>query len=155
MDNVLSEAVRLAIDLANTHSTCRKRGVGAVVIDDVSNYPLLGIGYNRVIDGQKPCCENSNLEDHASWSSAYEIHAEMDAIFSAFERGNSSIGKTLVTTLSPCENCLKHIIRSGISKIYYIEDYHKSREDWRITCQKAQVEVIKIDDRYCSQNLVE
>ena len=56
------------------------------------------------------------------------IHAEMAAILSVAREGSSSLrGATLYVTTYPCENCIKHILASGISRVYYIEPYPKSR----------------------------
>ena len=36
-------------------------------------------------------------------------------------------GATLYVTISPCHECAKIIIQSGIKRVVYLEDYH--RED--------------------------
>ena len=36
------------------------------------------------------------------------------------------VGGTLYTTTFPCHNCTRHIVASGIAKVYYIEPYAKS-----------------------------
>lgn len=55
------------------------------------------------------------------------IHAEMHAILSAAKSGSSSIvGGSLYATTYPCHSCARHIIASGISKVFYIEPYRKS-----------------------------
>ena len=56
------------------------------------------------------------------------IHAEMEAILSAARNGKQGLrGGTIYVTTYPCENCAKHILATGISKIIYIEPYVKSR----------------------------
>jgi len=54
------------------------------------------------------------------------VHAEMDAITSAARKGVSLRNGTMFVTTYPCHNCAKHIIASGIKKVYYIEPYEKS-----------------------------
>ena len=55
------------------------------------------------------------------------VHAEMDAIISVAKEGKQSLkGTTLYTTTFPCHYCARHIIASGINKVYYIEPYDKS-----------------------------
>lgn len=55
------------------------------------------------------------------------IHAEMDAITSAARNGVISLqGASLFSTTFPCHNCARHIVATGISKVYYIEPYEKS-----------------------------
>jgi deoxycytidylate deaminase len=55
------------------------------------------------------------------------VHAEMCAICDAARLGRSIKGATLFTTTFPCHNCTKHILAAGISKVFYIEPYPKSK----------------------------
>jgi deoxycytidylate deaminase len=55
------------------------------------------------------------------------VHAEMDALLSSARLGISPRNAILFTTTFPCHNCTRHIIASGISEVYYIEPYIKSR----------------------------
>jgi deoxycytidylate deaminase len=55
------------------------------------------------------------------------VHAEMEAILSCARKGISPVGKILYTTTFPCHNCARHIIGAGISKVFYIEPYPKSK----------------------------
>ena len=54
------------------------------------------------------------------------VHAEMDAITGAAQRGISIRGATLYTTTFPCHNCARHIVAAGIRRVVYIEPYAKS-----------------------------
>lgn len=55
------------------------------------------------------------------------IHAEMDAITTIARRGNASTdGCYLYTTTYPCHNCARHIVASGIKRVFYIQPYEKS-----------------------------
>jgi deoxycytidylate deaminase len=55
------------------------------------------------------------------------VHAEMDAIVSIARIGSSGLeGATLYTTTFPCHNCARHIVASGIMKVFYVEPYEKS-----------------------------
>ncbi len=55
------------------------------------------------------------------------VHAEMCAICDAARLGRSVKGAILYCTTFPCHNCTKHILASGISRVYYIEPYPKSK----------------------------
>lgn len=57
------------------------------------------------------------------------VHAEMDSLLSAARAGVSPAGAILYTTTFPCHNCTRHIIAAGISRVYYIEPYAKSRAE--------------------------
>ncbi|WP_158274396.1 anti-phage dCTP deaminase [Chromobacterium sp. Panama] len=69
--------------------------------------------------------ESSGIKDLIEFSRA--VHAEMDALISITRTGGvSTKNGTLYTTTFPCHNCARHIIASGIKKVYYIEPYAKS-----------------------------
>jgi len=68
--------------------------------------------------------EVTGLNDLTEYCRA--VHAEMDAITSAARKGISLRNGTMYVTTYPCHNCAKHIIASGISKVFYIEPYEKS-----------------------------
>lgn len=55
------------------------------------------------------------------------VHAEMDAITTASRCATGSLrDATLYVTTFPCHNCVKHILASGITRVFYIEPYEKS-----------------------------
>ena len=55
------------------------------------------------------------------------VHAEMEAIISVARAGKGAlVGAWLYSTTFPCHSCARHIVASGISKVYYIEPYTKS-----------------------------
>lgn len=55
------------------------------------------------------------------------VHAEMEAIISV-ARGHKAglVGATMYVTTFPCHACARHIVASGIARVYYIEPYPKS-----------------------------
>ncbi len=55
------------------------------------------------------------------------VHGEMDAILTCVRHGISVEGKYLYVTTFPCHNCTRHIIASGLKRVYYIEPYPKSK----------------------------
>jgi deoxycytidylate deaminase len=69
--------------------------------------------------------KESGLNDLLEYSRS--VHAEMDAIITAARLGSTSIaGGYIYTTTYPCHHCARHIISSGINKVFYIEPYEKS-----------------------------
>lgn len=69
--------------------------------------------------------KNTRLKDLLEFSRS--VHAEMDAIVSLARLGGAGIkGATLYTTTFPCHNCARHIVASGIAKVFYVEPYEKS-----------------------------
>jgi deoxycytidylate deaminase len=57
------------------------------------------------------------------------VHAEMAAITQAAMHGVSLKGKKLYCTTFPCHICARHIVASGITDVFFIEPYEKSRTD--------------------------
>lgn len=53
------------------------------------------------------------------------LHAESNAIAKVARSTNSSAGATLYITLSPCFDCAKLIIQTGIVRVVYAEEYRK------------------------------
>jgi len=96
-------------------SHCQRKKVGALI---VKNGMLISDGYNGTPSGYDNCCENDSNE--TLW---YTIHAEANAILKCAKWGNSCIGATMYLTHSPCKDCSKLILQSGISRVVYIEDY--------------------------------
>jgi dCMP deaminase len=96
-------------------SHCDRKKVGALI---VKNGMIISDGYNGTPSGYDNCCENENWETH--W---YTIHAESNAILKCARWGHSCEGSTLYLTHSPCKDCSKSILQSGIKRVVYIEDY--------------------------------
>lgn len=109
-------------------SKCVKYKVGAIIVKDKR---IVSMGYNGTPPSTKNCCEVFNRDDfdrdeHRAWSIEHEIHAEMNAIAFAAKNGLEIDGCDMYVTLSPCNNCLKNIVMSGIKNLYYFEMYNRS-----------------------------
>lgn len=51
------------------------------------------------------------------------LHAEMNCILKAAKTGHAVKGSTLYVTLSPCIECSKYILQSGVAKVIYLNEY--------------------------------
>ena len=58
-----------------------------------------------------------------------ETHAEMTALLEASRKSISIKDCFLYCTTFPCHICAKHIITSGLKKVFYIEPYPKSKAE--------------------------
>lgn len=54
------------------------------------------------------------------------VHAEMNALSEAAQRGVRVGGGTIYSTTYPCHMCARHIIAAGVMRVVYIEPYPKS-----------------------------
>jgi dCMP deaminase len=92
--------------------------VGAVAISDDNR--ILSTGYNGFPKGIADTEERLNDRE-----TKYEltIHAELNVILTAAAHGVSLTGSSLfVHGLPVCSSCAKHIIQSGIKKVYINQD---------------------------------
>lgn len=51
------------------------------------------------------------------------LHAETNAILKCAKEGGRTMGAKMYVTLSPCYECAKIILQSGIDEVYYMEEY--------------------------------
>ncbi|HLU87653.1 MAG TPA: dCMP deaminase family protein [Taishania sp.] len=96
-------------------SHCKRKKVGAIIVKDDM---IISDGYNGTPSGFDNCCENQAGETH--W---YVLHAEANAILKVAKSTNVCKNATLYLTLSPCKDCSKLILQSGISRVVYAMDY--------------------------------
>lgn len=108
-------------------STCTRRKVGCVITDKVGH--VLSIGYNGVPKGFKHCTEHECLGSKCASGTGLDacnaIHAEQNAIA---RLADWTIADKLYCTTKPCTSCLKLILATAVTKIYYIEDYNSDSE---------------------------
>ena len=95
-------------------SYCKRRQVGAVIVKDDN---IISFGYNGTISGFPNECECDNVTKQDV------LHAESNAIAKCCKSSYSSEGATMYITLSPCFECAKMIIQSGIKKVVYFQNY--------------------------------
>ena len=118
--------------------------VGACIMDP-RDHRVVSLGYNGFPYG----CS----DDEFPWSREgddnkylYVVHAELNAILSARK---DLTGCVLFVTYSPCNECMKAIIQSGIKAVVYKNEY-KPESHINIASTKmakaAGVSIIKYDD---------
>jgi len=118
------------------NSYCRRRKVGALL---VKNKMIISDGYNGTPSGFENDCE-----DEHNQSKPYVLHAEANAITKVARSHNSSDGATLYVTASPCIECSKLIIQSGIKRVIYGEEYRIM--DGVELLKRAGIEVIYLPE---------
>lgn len=97
------------------NSYCVRRKVGALIVKDRM---IISDGFNGTPSGFENVCENDE-----GLTKPYVLHAEANAITKVARSGNNSDGATLYVTASPCIECAKLIIQSGIKRVVYGEKY--------------------------------
>ena len=113
------------------NSYCQRRQVGALVVKDNR---IISDRYNGTPSGFENVCEENNV------TKPYVLHAEANAITKLARSHNSSDGATMYITASPCIECAKLIIQSGVKRVIYGEKY---RLDEGINLlERAGIEVV-------------
>ncbi len=117
------------------NSYCKRRQVGALIVKDKM---IISDGYNGTPSGFENICEDDN-----NVTKPYVLHAEANAITKVAKSSNSSDGATLYITSSPCMECSKLIIQSGIRRVVYSDKYHNT--DGLELLKRAGIELVFID----------
>lgn len=100
-----------------TNSYCRRMQVGCLI---VKNKSIISDGYNGSPTGFPNECEDENNQ-----TLNYILHAEANAITKLAKSTQSSDGSTLYVTVSPCFECSKLIIQSGVKRLVFRDVYRK------------------------------
>ena len=117
------------------NSYCKRRHVGALIVKDKM---IISDGYNGTPVGFENVCEDD--ENHTK---PYVLHAEANAITKVAQSNNSSKNATLYVTSSPCIECAKLIIQSGIKRVVFGEIYRLT--DGIELLQRAGIECVQLD----------
>lgn len=118
------------------NSYCKRRQVGALIVKDKM---IISDGYNGTPVGFENICEDENDN-----TKAYVLHAEANAITKVAQSNNSSKGATLYVTTSPCIECAKLIIQSGIKRVVFGEVYRLT--DGVDLLKRAGIECVCLSD---------
>ena len=122
--------IRMALIWAE-NSYCKRRKVGALIVKEKM---IISDGYNGTPAVFEIFCEDENDRTYP-----YVLHAEANAITKVARSNNSSDGATLYVTSSPCIECAKLIIQSGIRRVVFSEYYRLN--DGIDLLKKAGIEV--------------
>ncbi len=117
-------------------SHCVRKQVGAILVKDKV---IISDGYNGTPTGFSNVCENQ--EGQTFW---YVLHAEANAITKLARTGNAAQNATLYITLSPCRDCAKLILQSGITRLVFQEKYRD--EEGLEFLQGAKINIVQIED---------
>lgn len=106
--------LKMALEWAKL-SYCNRKKVGALIVKDRM---IISDGYNGTPSGFNNQCEDECGKTH--W---YVLHAEANAILKLASSTQSAKDATLYITLSPCRECSKLILQSGIRRLVFIDEY--------------------------------
>lgn len=104
--------------LLSLRSTCTRLAVGATIVRDKR---IIAGGYNGSIVGGVHCTDEGCyvIDNHC----VRTVHAEVNALLQCAKFGAKTEGAEMYVTHFPCLHCCKAIIQSGITAVYYAQDY--------------------------------
>jgi dCMP deaminase len=101
-------------ELTASLSYATRLQVGALI---VKGNRVIGTGYNGMPTDWENECEINGI------TKSEVLHAETNAIAKVAQSTESSSGATLFCTHAPCIDCAKLIFQSGITTLYYRNEY--------------------------------
>ena len=112
---------------AAKRSTCLRRQVGAVIVQDKH---VVATGYNGAPKGIPHCAElggcyreQHNIPSGERHELCRALHAEQNAIIQAATYAQGIDGASIYITHQPCVICAKMIINAGIQRVVVDEGY--------------------------------
>jgi dCMP deaminase len=106
--------MKMALEWAKL-SHCTRKKVGALIVKDGM---IISDGYNGTPTGFPNDCEGTDGMTH--W---FVLHAEANAILKVAKSTNDARGATLYLTHSPCKECSKLVLQSGIKRLVFLDAY--------------------------------
>lgn len=131
---ILDERYLRMARIWSENSYCQRRRVGALIVKDKM---IISDGFNGTPSGFDNICE-----DDTGNTIPYVLHAEANAITKVARSNNSSEGGTLYVTTSPCMECSKLIIQSGIERVVFSDLYRIT--DGLDLLKRAGIEIVHI-----------
>lgn len=119
--------------------TCERAAVGAVIAREGR---IISTGYVGAPSGVRHC-PDGGCEIGTHGGCTRTVHAEANCIAFAAKYGIATEGSTLYSTLSPCYECAKIILNSGIKKVVYRTDYRDAQG--RQLLEIAGIELVQAD----------
>ena len=105
-------------DMWGQLSRAKRKKVGSLIVKDGR---IISDGYNGTPHGFDNNCE---FETRFGLETKPEVlHAESNALTKLAKSTQSSEGATIYVTLSPCFDCAKLMIQSGIKRVIYSRQY--------------------------------
>ena len=117
-------------------SYCKRKQVGALIVKDRM---IISDGYNGTPSGFENRCEDD--DGNTQW---FVLHAEANAILKLARSTQSAKDATLYLTLSPCKECSKLILQSGIKKLVYVDHYKDN--DGIEFLKNHGIEIVQVPD---------
>ena len=120
--------------LISSRSPDLRLKVGCVLVKD--NH-VISMGYN----GFLPKVEHKSFIENGHEQAT--VHAEQNSIADCAKRGVKTDGAVAYITHYPCINCFKILASSGITKIYYRDDY-RNHNLVSLLAEQSNIMIVKL-----------
>src|SRR4030042_5117162 len=136
------------VDVVGQRATCDRGSPGCVIVKDrrvlTTGYAGSPVGMPHCDDEghemQKQINDDGTISEHC----VRTLHAEMNAITQAAKFGISIDGATLYLKFTPCYNCAKMIVNSGIKRVVSQVKYHAGEKSISLFKRaKVKLEIIE------------
>jgi dCMP deaminase len=101
-------------------SKAKRKKVGCIIVKDGA---IISDGYNGTPSGFDNDCEFEDPFNKKLVTKPEVLHAESNAITKLAKSTQSSDGATVYITISPCVECAKLIVQSGIKRVVFKKIY--------------------------------
>ena len=107
-------------------SHARRLQVGSIIVKDNR---IISIGYNGMPSGWDNNCEDLVVEEldekfiNVLKTKPEVLHAETNSLAKLARSNDSGLDADMFVTHAPCLDCAKLIYQSGISRVYYANEY--------------------------------
>ncbi len=122
------------VQITSERSPCERLKVGCILVKDNR---IISQGYN----GFLPKCPHVSIVRNNHEQAT--LHAEQNAIIDCAKRGVSCNNCIAYITHYPCIICCRLLLAAGITKIYYLYDYHND-ELVKYFTDQCNVPIIKL-----------
>lgn len=130
-DNLYMDIARRVSEMSYDTDT----QVGAIIVKDGN---IISMGWNGTPAGFPNHCKDTTTGN----TLPIVIHAEANAICKLARSSTNGEGATLYTTLSPCTECTKLILQSGITNVVVGQAYEKDMAGYSILNNKKMIKVL-------------
>lgn len=129
--------------MLSTLSTCNRRQVGVIMVDDY--WRIVGSGYNGNAKELVHCidepCKGALSPSGTRLDLCEAIHAEQNALMQC--TNIDSIAAIFVTT-SPCMHCTKMLMNTNCKHIYFYEEYvdsYRAEDLWTANADRHWTQI--------------
>ncbi|MBN2490607.1 MAG: cytidine deaminase [Planctomycetes bacterium] len=142
-------------EVVATRSSCARRAVGAVIVDEVGY--ILSTGYNGPARGQPNCTETPCAGAHAAPGTELDaciaIHAEVNAIAQA---RSIKEARALYCSVSPCVACAKILSNlPNLKRVFFRELYATPQAIQHLQAVGIRSFLVKGQRQYAEVKVVE